>query len=270
MPSKDVEAFKEWLEETGRSALTVQVYVAMLTLGEKGLRNPDLAPKTRHTIRAALRAWAEYSEDEALSRRLDKFPLPTARRQYPKPPFTTNDWKRLREAIRGLEPTPTALACGIMVDRGLRVGDVLRMKRSDIETGLATGTLAFTAKQGKRLHYRVKRITVYLEGLLAFKGWKQVGDLMVPRAGDKARAGRQRVSRLLKSLAKNLGIDPKYTHPHRLRRTYAVEFLKALGPDPRALPKLMAHMQWESIQTAMEYVGYVSDEELAKIEDQLD
>lgn len=268
--SEDVEAFKEWLEETGRSALTVRVYVAMLALGERGLRDADLAPKTRHTIRAALRAWAEFTEDQALVTRLRRLRLPAAKRQVPKPPIDSKDWKRLRSAIRALDPTPETLVCGIMVDRGLRVGDVLRMKRSDIEDGLATGVLAFTAKQGKRLHYRVKRITLHLEGLLSFKSWKRVADLVVPHSTDPIVAGRQRISRLLKSLASELGLDPKYMHPHRLRRTYAVEFLKALGPDPRALPKLVAHMQWENVETAMEYVGYVSDEELAEIEDKLD
>lgn len=51
-------------------------------------------------------------------------------------------------------------------------------------------------------------------------------------------------------------------HPHRLRRTYALEYLKGLVGDPDALMMPKQHMQWESLATAVEYVDHARGQEL--------
>jgi integrase len=62
------------------------------------------------------------------------------------------------------------------------------------------------------------------------------------------------VERALSTVAARLGIEDLY--PHRLRRTYATEYLRALGPDSEAPIKLQQHMQWASMTTAFMYVDH--------------
>lgn len=266
---KNADGFGAWLQSEGRSPLTAKLYQQLMRHGEKGLRNDELAPKTRHTLRAALRAWAEYTEDPDLLKRVKRFKLPPAQRQAEKKPLPYEEWIRLRSEIRHLPAAPVSWVCGMLAERGFRVGDVLRLTRNDIMHGVATGTLGFTAKQGKRLQWPTKRFHTLLENFLEVKKpWKRVEDL-VTNAGDKRKIATQRVTRVLRRAAERAGLDAAYVHPHRLRRTYAMEFLKALKNDPRALFKLLDHMGWENIETAKEYVGYVEREELADIEEKL-
>ena len=80
------------------------------------------------------------------------------------------------------------------------------------------------------------------------------GEPMLDRGFSRA------VERNLVRLGVRAGIYDLY--PHRLRRTYAVQYLRALKGDPEALMKLTQHMQWASMATAMEYVDHARGDEL--------
>jgi integrase len=51
-------------------------------------------------------------------------------------------------------------------------------------------------------------------------------------------------------------------HPHRLRRTYATQFVAQLAGDPRAIVSLQKHLGWQSLETAASYVDSVNKSDL--------
>ena len=99
--------------------------------------------------------------------------------------------------------------------------------------------------------------------------WSRVWDLVSPNAsGDNRRnAAARAVERGLQTLARSAGVVR--VHPHRLRRTYAVEFLRAMRGDPEALPKLVQHMGWADMSTALEYIDHARGAELDEVADRI-
>jgi integrase len=103
----------------------------------------------------------------------------------------------------------------------------------------------------------------FLEILPDYNGWDRVEDLISPRSSPgklRRRAASKAAARALNVCAERAGIDDLY--PHRLRRTYAVEYLRAMKTDPEAVVKLQQHMQWASLATAMQYVDHHRGAEL--------
>lgn len=267
-----LHSFEQSLLTYGRSAGTASMYVRNVRLAYEGggpLRRlkANLAPKTKRHILAACRAYARFTSDDALLVELGRMKLPPAVRQAVKVPLERDEWFALIDAIRehaGIgEPMRAVL--GMMAMRGFRCGDVVRMRRVEIEQGLSTGTLSFLAKGDRQLEFSV--IETYRQQLEVLKGsdreWTHVEDLLVTRrspAERRHRSALRAVQRALSSVAASAGIGGVY--PHRLRRTYATEYLRSMTGDPEAVVKLMQHMGWSNIATAMEYVNHQRGAEL--------
>jgi integrase len=262
---RELQRFCEWLFDYGLSGGTVKLYrhdvkKAYAEGGPlKRLRNNDLAPKTLRHILAACRRWARFCNDEELLVELEKMRLPAPRRKTAKVPLARDDLFALLNEIDGADylEEPMRAELGLMAARGFRCGDVLRLKRREVQSALRQGTLAYEAKGRRRLEFRVlPTFRSYLELLACEKRWERVEDLISPHAQEETRrdaAGRA-TARALEACGNEIGIEGLY--PHRLRRTYATEYLRALGPDPFAAVKLQQHMQWASLQTAMGYVDH--------------
>jgi integrase len=162
---------------------------------------------------------------------------------------------------------PVRGVLGLLACRGLRCSDALRLRREDVANALETGVLSHVAKGGRRLEFRVlrtyKRYLEVLAGAFAeVPRASQVDQLVAPRAEPKGRrsAAAKSIARALVQLGVRAGVYG--LHPHRLRRTYAVEYLRSMQGDPEALMKLTSHMQWAQMTTALEYVDYVRSEDL--------
>lgn len=269
--------FENWLRENGRAEPTVELYTSCMrscAAREDGLTarliDRKLAPKTRRANLAALRAWASFTDDADLERRLKKIKMPPANRVQPKVELQKDDWRRLvKELQQAKLPAAMRSVLLIMALRGLRSGDVLRLRRREVQEALRSGVLAYEAKGGRRLEYDAEPIRPQLEALVETTGWERVRDLVGGDAGPRAISNK--VRRALKRATKGLKLDG--VHPHRLRRTYATHFLKALDRDPQALIKLTKHMGWANIQTAAGYVDATDATELnaigAKLTDDL-
>lgn len=269
--SEDFDAFRGWLDDRGCSLGTIGLYVgdvrAAFAAGglKPRLRNRALAPKTRHRIRTAARQWARFHADAQLELELRDFKLPKARRVKAKTPITREQLFALIEEIdraNDLAPAMRAVL-GMLACRGFRTGDVLRLRRSELRAACETGVLAFEAKGGARLEFRVLNTFKRHVLTLANAGgkWAQVDALISPRAKrGRRKAAARAVARTLTVLAVRCGIYD--LHPHRLRRTYAVEFLTGLANAPDAIIKLQQHMSWESLATAAEYVDHPRGQQL--------
>lgn len=257
---RTIEKFREWLIARGRSEPTADLYSTCIRkcAGSRSLTtrlvSGDLAPKSKHANAAALRAWAKFSKDPELAELVEDIRLPPAQRVKPKLPLELASWRafvsRARDA-KWLAPWMRATVLIIAV-RGLRSGDALRIKRAEVREALKSGKLSFEGKGRKRHEIAVSPIKGALEELATDTSWERVSDL----AGDvSSKAVSARVRRAVRRIAREAKVDG--CHPHRLRRTVAHQFLMQLGPDPRALPKLMSFMGWSNLNTALQYIGEV-------------
>lgn len=274
--------FEAWLLERGLSTETVDVYVRDLETARRAggigrvrpgagllarLRSDEIAPKTKRHILAAARHWADFHEDTKLGAALNRLRLPPARRVKAKVPMQRAELFALLDELRAakdLNP-PVRAVIGMMAARGLRLGDVLRLTRQEIDAAIATGVLAYEAKGRRRLEFKVlKTYRPFLAQLAASPGaWARVSELVSPQAKTgkrRASAASRAVERALTRLGVRAGIFG--LHPHRLRRTYAVEYLRGMTGDPEAVVKLTQHMQWAEMSTALEYVDHARGDEL--------
>ncbi len=270
--SSELKPFRSWLLENGRSHGTARLYCINV---ERCLSHEDgvtarlvgkLAPKTKRTNLAALRSYADFTDDQALVKRLKRIKLPPADRVKTKVHLEVGDWQKVIAAVRTVRMSAGKRAALLIIClRGLRCADVLRLRRKDVVEALRTGRLSGETKGQKRIEWTTQPIKEALETLAAIDDWEEVTDLVVPKSmyQDPYLRRHSAVTKLGKAMAKVadhaelLGV-----HPHRLRRTYATHFVFSLKDDPRAILKLQKHMGWSDMTTAASYVDAVNREEL--------
>ena len=272
----NLQKFRTWILGRGRSEGTADLYVTNLKQcaeDPKGLTHrlvSSLSPNTRRTNLAALFAWAKFAKDRELRDELEEIRLPPARRVNPKVPHTPDEWKkfvghlrtcRIRQRDRDVNGDAMRQVLLIIAIRGLRCGDVLRIRRSDVIKSLDSGVLSYVGKGAKRHEISAAPIRAQLEELANIPAWDRMGELV--STGKTRRAAGRKAARQLASIAKKIGI--KNVYPHRFRHTFAISFLEQLKGDPNALVKLTQFMGWESVQTAARYVSHVSQEQLDTI-----
>lgn len=268
---KNLQKFRTWLQERGRVDGTADLYCHNLrscNADKKGLTRRlvagDLAPNSLRTNLAALRAWALYTKDQPLRERLSDIRLPPARRVKAKQPIALDDWRKVIRHLQGSKlrcSDPMRQVLLIMAIRGLRSGDVLRLKRTEIVRALSTGKLVYEGKGRKRMEVSAEPLRAQFEALAALQRWERVRDL-ISESSDP-RVLRNKVGRAARSTAREVGVLE--VNPHRFRHTFATQYLMRLKGDPNALIKLKQYMGWESIATASRYVDNVSQGELDDI-----
>jgi integrase len=268
--AKNLEKFRAWLLERGRSDDTAELYIGNLrtcAADPKGLTHRlvagELAPNTVRTNLASLRAWAKFTDDDPFAKRLGDIRLPPARRVRTKLPLGAADWKRVVRHLHTcpIRPEPMRHVLLIMAIRGFRSGDVLRMRRTEVLRALATGKLTYEGKGRKRIEFSAEPIRDQLQALAQIKGWERVRDLL--GTGKSRRGLSRKVWRAALRTAKGCGIPEM--NPHRYRHTVATQFLAELAGDPNAIVKLQKWMAWESMGTAARYVDQISTDELDRI-----
>lgn len=270
----DLQPFRTWLLENGRSEGTARLYalnVASCLKDDAGktarLISRKLAPKTRHANRAALLAYARFTEDAEFEKRLKAVRLPPSDRTKVRPELDRAAWAALIDAIAAAKrySRPKKAVLLIICMRGLRCSDVLRLRRPDVLHAIRSGTLIGETKGGKRIEWKAEAFRDQLEVLASYPDWDQVTDLVVPTSLQTDEYKRRHnavtvLGRVITRIAKKVEIDG--VHPHRLRHTYATHFVDLFSGDPRAIVKLQKHMGWSNLATAAIYVDAVSHEEL--------
>ena len=267
----DLRAFEVWLVDQGLASTTADMYRqdarSAAECGFKArLLDEQLAPKTRHRLLAAGRQWAKFRKDTKLTAVLTSVRLPPARRKNAKVPVDREQLFKIVDALPNadyLDP-PMRSVIGMLACRGFRVSDVLRIERGELSQAKESGMLVYLAKGRRRLEFGlIKTWAHYAIALADTPGaWSRVEDLICPTAKPKTRrkSAVRAVQRALNTLAGRCDIPKVY--PHRLRRTYAVEYLKQQKGDPEALLKLTQHMQWADESTALQYVNHIRGREL--------
>ena len=268
---KNLTRFRQWVLARGRVDGTADLYCSHLRKAAddpKGLTHRlvagNLAPNTRHGIMAALRAWAAFAKDTALAETLGDIRLPPARRIHRKIPLDLEQWRKMVRHLRTCPMRNEAVrqVLLVMALRGLRCGDVLRLKRTEIRAALDSGKLPYEGKGRKRMEFAAAMIRGPLQALSEQPGkWERVRDLVSKSADPKVAS--VRVWRAARATAKEAGI--LHMNPHRYRHTFATNFLAELKGDPNAIVKLQRFMGWENMTTAARYVEEISSDELDAI-----
>lgn len=273
--ARELDGFAAYLAEFGLADGTIGIYLHQMKRaaddgGWIARLKSDLAPKTKRLVRAAARHWASWKEDGKLRAAIDRLRLPAPRRQKAKVPLPREVLFQVMDVIDDPKTDldePLRAALGLMACRGFRDGDVLRMRRAEVTAALDQGLLAFEAKGRRRLEFAVIRTYKrWLKVLASMPKWGRVDELIVPHSkSPKARraAAARKVQRALAAIGEQLGVAG--LHPHQLRRTYCVEYLRAQKGDPEAVIKLTQHMQWANMATAMEYVDHLRGQELDSV-----
>lgn len=273
-----IDGFSSWLQRRGRGSATIEAYISdvRMSFSHEGgalgrLSDRSYAPKTRRRNLAALRSWCDFTNDAKLSKSLKEVKLPSPVRRSVKQPLELAAWTELRDEIDSAPyiEEPMRAVLGMLASRGFRCGDVLRLQQDQVTSALQSGVLHFSAKGERELEYTSRPFTPYLQ-ILATQGvWRRVEDLVSPSAQIESRrkSAAKRASRALRRCALAIGMDPSEIHTHKLRRTYAVEFLRSMAGDPESMQKLQAQMQWASAKTAFEYTDYVRREDLDAVDD---
>lgn len=270
MPAPNLDAFRAWMIKRGRSAGTASLYVSHLRacFNDKPITSrlitKKLSPNTKRTILAALRAYGKWAEDGDLLSTLSDLKLPAAARVVEKRPLERDEWDRILDAVELVSDQPFRAALRMICIRGFRVGDVCRMTRKQIDKALEQKTMTFEAKGERFIGWGTVLFEESLVELLASRNWNRVADLLAPGAGEEYRwrAARLNISRRFRFLEREAGLEKGSVTPHRMRRTYAVWFLKESGGD---LAALQQHMGWASLNTALKYVDHARAEELDAI-----
>jgi len=277
---KTLAEFRAWLADLGLAEGTLDDYERTMERVDEEpggylarLRDTTLSPKTRRKELAAIRQWGEFVGDPTIREKCKKLRLPPPRRMKAKIPLERAQLFALIDEIGRSKDIsePTRAVLGIMACRGLRCGDALRLRRSEILDAQEKGILSFLAKGERRLEFRVLKTWKRYLDLLARQGgdWTHVRDLVSPGADPKKaqRSAARAIERALEGLA--LSIQIRGVYPHQLRRTYAVQYLQAMRGDPEALVKLTQHMQWAQMTTAMEYVDHARGDELDTVAERI-
>lgn len=249
----------------GRAEQTADLYIRNIKGCLKDRRGhlarvstEGLAPKTRRTYKAALAAWADFTEDEMLRRRLRDIKLPPPDRIKEKRALTERDWRAVIMAVADRdEDEPLVGAIGLVCHRGFRIGDVGRIRRVDVKSGLSSGVLNYLSKGNRRTRWSITdQMAVYLEAFMRRNKWTHVWDLTAPksRADLRWRGARLNAQREFKKIVKASGIDGDGVSLHILRRTYAWHYLRHAQLSGGGPVELQKHMGWASINTAMQYV----------------
>lgn len=136
----------------------------------------------------------------------------------------------MKLVLRLLTP-PNALAAEVALRTGLRISDVLSLKKEQLEKGAR-----FTVKEQKTKKSR----RIYLGNDLRERLLKQSGKIYIfEHAFDENRhRTRQAVFKDVKRAAKALRIDANFA-PHSMRKIYAVDYFRKHGLD--ATQKILGH-----------------------------
>jgi site-specific recombinase XerC len=215
------------------------------------LRDTGMTPANIHTHARALRAFLHWLTDNELinpiiSRqfKMPRAPVPT------RDGFSTGQVDELLDAARRT-PTPerdTAILL-LMADVGLRAGEIGRILDADCELDRI-----HVEGKGRRERY----VPLAPQTRKAITRWRRRrGDseyLFITVRGDPF--DRQTVYKLFRRLGSVTGISP--CHPHMMRRTTAVEWIRA-GGDTFSLQGLLGH----SSQTMTKVYVELADEDVA-------
>lgn len=274
--------FKNYLLEAGLEQKTRTTYlnavVAALRESEdepwRILTRSDLTQASKITYRAALKRWADFSDDEELSEflesrkvkklltkkgsKLGKTIRPCTREQVDVMLGSLEEWKHTKDLHID------ACCLSLFIKLGLRASvDLTWIQKSAVEEALENGRVLKIWTKGNRIRsLPISLVKEELETLASIDGWQTIADLLAPNASKetKHQAAYETVRRRLKFLAEQAGLNSKEIRPHMFRHS-AADRLWRSTKDIFLVRDFLGH---KDSQTTEKYLGADRTEEIGE------
>lgn len=280
--------FDAWLKEQGYRPQTAELYQRTVDRAENSSRRPQhdyefaafgrladfLEGHGRHEEAARARESAKRPERTRVARRRMKQHRTSARSTS----IPEQDWRKLSLVLQETS-TPEARVLEVMSATGLRVGDLLSVRREALSSAIRAGTLRLETKGGEprilpmleewRSLWSAWRADEKRLGISEGGWWPTVGAWLCRRPGGRSSDGRdeagyRRLARALKDAADEAEVSGR-VHLHRLRRTVAVQALRSTR-DTATVQQLLGH---RSITTTMSYLDEARPDDIRDVSENL-
>lgn len=248
--TKQVREYIEYLKERGK--YTVQV--ANMDINRPGSRSDLGKPISVATINNYLRnikVFYNYLQEEKIIR---DNPLKKVRQlkrvQKKKEPLTRDEIRRLFKAfnISTFYGYRDYIITRLLLTTGARVGETLLLEDRDINLNNNTILFKDTKNRKEKISYMNNKMIYEMKKWLRFKERYMNADYLFPTQRKNAITVHNYASNL-KKVGDLANIDN--IHPHKLRYTFSVEFLKN-GGSLYVLSRLLDH---SSVQTTEIYLN---------------
>jgi integrase/recombinase XerC len=271
----DLRAFAGWWEQTGSETLTPPAITEHdLRAWKHHLRTEDLdgtgrrrKPATINAKLAALRSFLGWAHKAKVIAAVPE--VPRREKLGPKAvksltPLQQN--QLLRHAARDRNPRNLSLV-EILLATGLRVAELVALRRGDLELSERKGWLTVREGKGRKprripLSPDARRAGARLLAEAELGDGAPADPIFLSQRGDSARPGSKKplttrgVQELLARYAAALRWDS--LHPHQLRHSCAIN-LRDAGVDWPTIAKLLGH---SSVKTTMDHYGTASEADL--------
>ncbi|MFZ5816644.1 MAG: tyrosine-type recombinase/integrase [Bacillota bacterium] len=273
---RDLSLFIQWAKERGKEdprSITASDIEEFLS----GLRRRDgirYAAVTRNRVLAVIKGYFKSLVKDRIIAPIDD---PAALVGVQKPPRRNPIFLELDEGSRIImcvmnRPTETPFQqlmrardlaiLALLLGSGLRISELVALNLDTWREAMLNGWLTIIGKGDKERivppsDEAVEYVQAYIRMRPAVPPDALGHPLFVSRKN--GRLSRHQIERLVRTLAKEAGIQKKIT-PHKLRATWVTQLLIS-GANPREVQKLAGH---ESLDTTMIYAGVREHEELKR------
>lgn len=280
----NLDRFAVWLAGAGLADTTRAQRLVDARQIVKVAEAGEMPPARLHFAAVTLTAWAEEEDvdfggispqiawlvsDDAKQQAMHG----SKHRKKPARAFDPAGWKRLAVTIVKTE-TNEARVLEVVMVTGLRIADVLRIRRTQVQRAVEDGVFTTIVKGGgeREIYVRGPVRTAFERMLDAWNGTKggasrkDVSSWILPESRDARPyfGAYQRVSRELKRVSKELSLEGS-VHLHRMRRTLAMQAY-AITKDPIAVQQLLGHAD---LKTTLKYIDEERPEDVASMRDKV-
>lgn len=168
--------------------------------------------------------------------------------------------EEIQKLILNIKNLKHRLITELLYSSGLRVSEIINLKKSDIDFRNGTGIV----KQGKGNKDRIFILSEKLLAKIYYHILLREDDNPYVFEGRKGKLTKRTIQAVIKKAARKAGIN-KHVHPHTLRHSFATHLLEQ-GTDLRIIQKLLGH---SDIKTTQIYTQ-ISQQSIKNIRSPLD
>ncbi len=206
-----------------------------------------LKPGTINRRMAAIRKWLAWTVETGELKEPPKFPKSVREQEKAPKALSRREQNRLLRAVEKAGKPRDAALIRLMLNAGLRVGEVMALKLEDIEIGERHGKVVVRSGKGMKR----REVPLGPETRAAVKEWLAVhpGVEWLFPSKKRTRMTSRAVQKMLKKYAYQAGLPLESVHPHVLRHSCATNLLNA-GVDLVKVASILGH---ESLDTTAVY-----------------